>query len=190
MGRTGPVPQGLRPGGRQARLDRVHNHHRYPPQGPVPGPGECAVPVETTQEEFIRAFNHLVIEALIGTELYQNALDTASTRETLLRSLRYRLKNGDLSDRPPARVELLVEILSPWPSITYGGCRYLRPARADTIRKFRALRAYFNNNPEDIIADTVLNINVTDEQVEYVLFGLTINECRIQDGKPIRAVTL
>ena len=159
-------------------------------RGLFPDPESALYLCDATQEDFVRAFNVLIIEALVGTELHQNVLDTASTRETLLKSLRYRLGNGELSDTPPARVELLVELLSPWPNVTYGGCRFLRTARADTIRKFKAMRAYFDNNPDDIIAYTILNVDVTDLQKEYVLFGLTAMDCRVQGGKPIRAAPL
>ena len=48
--------------------------------------------------------------------LHPDALSRAQTREDLLGSLRYRRTNRDLSDRPPTRVELLIEILS-WKSL-------------------------------------------------------------------------
>ena len=60
-----------------------------------------------TQAEFVQGLNALVLEFLTGTKLHPDALRRAQTREDLLGSLRYRRTNGDLSERPPTRVELL-----------------------------------------------------------------------------------
>ena len=89
------------------------------------------------QAEFVQGFSVFILESLVGTEPHPTVLSQARTREELLRSLRYRRSSGALSERPPARVELLEEMLSPWASVTYGGCRYLRVARAETISQSR-----------------------------------------------------
>ena len=75
-----------------------------------------------TQAEFVQGFSVFVLESLVGTEPHPTALSQARTREELLRSLRYRRSCGTLSERPPTRMELLEEMLSPWASVTYGGC--------------------------------------------------------------------
>lgn len=82
------------------------------------------------------AFSTQILESLAGTEIPPNSFKTAQTREELARCIHYRMTSGNLSDRPPVRMELLINILSPWASISHGGCRYLRRARAEALRKF------------------------------------------------------
>ena len=82
--------------------------------------------------EFVQGFSTFILESLVGTELHPTDINRARTREELLQCLRYRRSTGTLSERPPVRVKLLEELLSPWASITYGGCRYLRVARTET----------------------------------------------------------
>ena len=105
-----------------------------------------------------------ILESLIGTESHPDALSRAQSREDLLNSLRYRRSCGTLSDRPQTRVELLTEILSPWATITYGGCRFLRVARAETVRKIRAVNDYYAAHCHDNLAETILNIEVSRNQ--------------------------
>ena len=49
-------------------------------------------------------------------------------------------------------MKLLEELLSPWASISYGGCRYLRVARAETVRKIRAVGDYYKTHKEELAA--------------------------------------
>ena len=104
-----------------------------------PDPESALYLTGLTQTEFVQGFSTFILESLVGTELHPTEINRARTREELLRCLRYRRSSGTLSERPPARVELLEEMLSPWASVTYGGCRYLRVARAETVRKIRAV---------------------------------------------------
>ena len=126
---------------------------------------------------------------MIGTEAHANALSRAQTREDLLNSLRYRRLSGTLSKKPPSRVELLEEILSPWASISYGGCRFLRVARAETVRKLRAVN-YYAEHCNDNLADTILNVEILKKQEEYVLFHLTMEESLFQPWSVVRAIPL
>ena len=63
-------------------------------------------------------------------------------------------------------------MLSPWATISYGGCRFLRVARAETVRKIRAVNKYYAEHCDDNLADTVLNVEISSDQEEYVLFRL------------------
>ena len=116
----------------------------------------------------------------MGTEAHSTTLSRAQTREDLLNSVRYRRSSGTLSERPPSRVELREKMLSPWASISYGGCRFLRVARAETIRKLRAINSYYAEHRDDNLANTVLNVEVSREQEDYVLFYLTMEDCMFQ----------
>ena len=90
-----------------------------------PDPESALYLTGLNQAEFVQGFSTFIL----------HHISQARTREELLRCLRYRRSSGTLSEGPPARVELLEEMLSPWASVTYGVCRYLRVARAETVRK-------------------------------------------------------
>ena len=143
-----------------------------------------------TQAEFVQWLNALILEFLFGIELHPDSLRRAQTREDLLGSLRYRKTNGDLSARPPTRVELLTEILFPWSSISYGGCRFLRVARAETVGKFRAIYNYYVKYSAENLAESILNVDISQDQEDYVLFNLTMEQYRFQPQAPCTAVPL
>ena len=126
----------------------------------------------------------------MGTEAHSTTLSRTQTREDLLSSLRYRRSSGTLSEKPPSRVELLMKILSPWASISYGGCRFLRVARAETVRKLRAINNYYAEHCDDNLVNTVLNVEISREQEEYVLFHLTMEDCLFQPRSVVRATPL
>ena len=65
-------------------------------------------------------------------------------------------------------MELLEEMLSPWASVTYRGCRYLRVARAETVRKLRAVNDYYKVHKEEKLAASILDVEISPEQVDYV----------------------
>ena len=90
----------------------------------------------------------------------------------------------------PARVELLEEMLSPWASVTYGGCRYLRVARAETVRKIRAVSSYYKVHKEEKLAGSILDVEISPEQVDYVLFYLSMEQCMFQPRSVIKAIPL
>ena len=88
-------------------------------------------------------FNALIQEALVGTEIQTEGLASALTREAVARGICYRGKDGTLALSPPGRVMMLTKLVSPWVNITYGGCRYLREARLETLQKYSVLHEYF-----------------------------------------------
>ena len=62
----------------------------------------------------------------------------------------------------------LVELVSPWANITYGGCRYLREARLEALHNYSVLHEYFKELNHHSIFDRVLD----PQDEEYVLMGL------------------
>ena len=78
----------------------------------------------------------MILESLAGTEIHPDSFKTAQTKEELTRCICYRTTSGNLSNLPPVRMVLLINILSPWANITHRGCMYLQIARAETLRKF------------------------------------------------------
>ena len=89
----------------------------------------------------------------MGTEIQTTGLASARTREAVARGIRYRRKDRTLALSPPGRVMMLTELVSPWANITYRGCRYLREARMETLRKYSVLHEYFKelNQPPFLI---------------------------------------
>ena len=87
-------------------------------------------------------------------------------------------------------MELLEEMLSPWASITYGGCRYLRVARAETVRKLRAVNAYYKVHKEEELGSSILDVEISLEQVDYILFYLSMEQCMFQLRSVIKAIPL
>ena len=108
----------------------------------------------------------------MGTEIQTGGLSSARTREAVARGICYRRKDGTLALSPPSRVMMLIEFVSSWANITYGGCRYLGEARLETLRKYSVLHEYFKELDQPSIFDPVLD----PEDEEYVLMGLLRDE--------------
>ena len=54
-------------------------------------------------------------------------------------SLRFRTETGSLSDRSPDRVKMVIQLVGDWPTISFGGCRYLHQARYWFTRQHQLL---------------------------------------------------
>ena len=93
-----------------------------------PDPDAILFLTHVNQKEFVAEFNAIIQEALVGTEIQTGSLSSARTREAVGSCIRYRRRNGTLALSPPSRVMKLIELVSPWANVTYGGCRYLREA--------------------------------------------------------------
>ena len=127
-------------------------------------------------------FNALLQESLVGTEILTGSLVSACIREAVARGIRYRKKDETLALSPPGRVMMLMGLVSPWANITYGGCRYLREARVETLRKYSVLHEYFGELDQPSIFDRSLD----PEDEEYVLMSLNREECTPDSGTPTR----
>ena len=66
-----------------------------------------------------------------------------------------------------------MSLFSPWANITYGGSRYLRQARGETLRKYEILHNYFKERNQQSIFDRTLG-----QDDKYVLLGFTREECK------------
>ena len=58
-------------------------------------------------------------------------------------------------------MELLEEILYPWASITYEDCPYLCVAKAETVRKLRAINAFYKGHRDDDLGTTILDVEIS-----------------------------
>ena len=171
-------------------MDYLDNCSGMLTAGYLSGPRVCVISDRDHPGRVRSGFSVFVLESLMGTEFHPTTFNKAQTREELLNSPRYRRSSGTLSERPPSRVELLEKLLSPWASISYGGCRYLRVARAETIRKIRAINTYYTGHGDDDLGTTVLNAEISTEQEDYVLFYLTVEDCMLQPRSTVKAIPL
>ena len=74
-------------------------------------------------------FASWVADTLQNVELNPRASVAAKSRTELLYSLRFRRRNNTMADSPPARVVVFSQLLGQWPSVTFGGPRYLHQVR-------------------------------------------------------------
>ena len=78
-----------------------------------------------------------------------------------------------MAPSPPSRVMQLIKLVSHWANVTCEGCRYLREARLETLRKYSVLHEYFKDVNQPSIFDRVLN----QKDEDYVLMGLSRKDC-------------
>ena len=107
-----------------------------------PDPDSVLFLTRATQKDFVAEFNTIIQEALVGTEIQTGSLSSARTRYAVASCIRYRRRDRTLAPSPPGRVMKLIELVSPWANITYGGCRYLREDRMETHRKYSVLQEF------------------------------------------------
>ena len=158
---------------RETLLDHLKCAGRLSAPGYLPRPGGSPVPDRGWTEGAHRGVQHPVV-GIPGRDRDSDG-PTSVGKEQRGCGKVYSLQDGHwtLSIGPPSRVEVLIRLFSPWPSVTYGGCRYLRQARAETLWKYEVLPAFTRTREQQSIFDRPLQ----EEDKEYVLMGLTIEEC-------------
>ena len=85
-------------------------------------------------------FCNWIVDVLVDTEVCMEVLPHVKSRVSLLSSLRYRNKQGVLSERPPSRVDIFAMVVGPWPSIVFGGPRYLHQVRRHFLIQCQVLK--------------------------------------------------
>ena len=81
---------------------------------------------------------------------------------------------------------MLMGLVSPSANITYGGCRYLREARSETLRKYSVLHEYFG----ELNQSSIFNRSLSPEDEEYVLMSLSREECTPNSGAAYEPVAI
>ena len=113
-----------------------------------PDPEVVCLITNRDQYEFSLWFSGLLIGTLKGLEIDHDSYTAARTRVDLLMCLRVREpsldldvqtldgmqclpynKPGKLRADPPERIKLLAKAIPPWPTVTFGGARYLHSTR-------------------------------------------------------------
>ena len=131
-------------------------------------------------------FNALLQEVLVGTELLMDEVKTAETREAVVGAIRCRKSNGTLANAPPSRVMILTDLMSKWANVTYSGCRYLREAPAETLRKYSVLHEYLREQGQESIFERSLG----EEEESYVLLHLTMDQCTPDRRAPYQPLAI
>ena len=110
---------------------------------------------------------------MAGTEINTDPILSAQSRKDVTHCIRYRMQTGAISSGPPSRVEVLIKLYSPWSTISFRGCRYLRQACAETLRKYEVLHEYVASRD----SESMFNRALVEEDRQYVLLGLTSGDC-------------
>ena len=112
-----------------------------------------------------------VVLSLEAVEFHQGSEELAETREDMIRSLRKRDGRGKLCESSPPFINLWLEILGSWPSVTSGGCRFLFQCREWFLVQIRVLaRARIRWSQERVLKFP------TAADLEYSRFGLSLDQ--------------
>ena len=121
--------------------------------------------------EFMRWFSKWITESLRGLEVDHNALSQAVCRRSVVGALRFRHQDGSRADHPPSRLLDFATLLGSWPSVTFGGPRYLHQARKHFVFQCRVLASMPLSGCDQIVPE---ELSVTQEtSATYSLSGLS-----------------
>ena len=118
--------------------------------------------------EFMSWFCAWTLVSLQNVEVVPSVLSQATTRAEAIDALRIRLSDGTLSDAPPSRVLLFQKLLGDWPTVVFGGCRYLHQARYWWWQQVRILE---ESKPPGW-KEKIMPYEVDDEMREAATFGI------------------
>ena len=93
-------------------------------------------------DQWVRWFNLLVRDALVGVSIDDRALSGAiasGSRSQLMETLRVRDLEGCISLEAPTRIKFLAGLVV-WPALTMGGPRYLHCVRSKYLAQFSVLQ--------------------------------------------------
>ena len=100
-------------------------------------------------------------------EIDYRALERSKTRTESMRSLRFRTETGSLSDKSPDRVEIVVKLVGDWPTISFGGCRYLHQARHWFTKQYQLLTSL-----SEVEGMNLFNEQLSTGATRYLTFGI------------------
>ena len=121
--------------------------------------------VRSSGYDFMQWFAAWIFLSLCNVEVKPDVLPNARDRSELLQALRVRMEDGSLSDSPPSRIELIGSLMGSWPTVTFGGCRFLHQARWWWWHQVRILK-------ESNCVELVMPYPVTDEMREAATYGI------------------
>ena len=92
------------------------------------------------QTDYISWFCVWIGQTLQNSAVFSPAVSVSVTRSDLLASLRYRTHRGLLSATPSDKVNLVIDLLPHWPTLTEGGPRFLQPVRERYLSQYQLLQ--------------------------------------------------
>ena len=108
-----------------------------------PDPDVVCKMSKCTQDVWATWFYHWIRDTLVGTVLSPEDTEKAAKtggRKELMLSIKYRNRHAHVSDRAPARIRLIADLVC-WPTLTQGGARYLHPVRQMYLSQYQVLKA-------------------------------------------------
>ena len=121
------------------------------------------------QLDVIRWFLRMVVESLSGLEVHPAAVKQAVSRADLVRCIRTRVGSSKLSSGHPPQMQMFLEMLGQWPSITCGGCRFLIQARMWFCEQMEVLVRYGVGAGCDLL---IRKVNEGDRK--YAVYGVSM----------------
>ena len=101
------------------------------------------------QWQWVTWFYEWILKSLEGVEVKEQDPRDALTRSQMICSLRYQDERSMLSKIPPPWIILWSRMVGSWPSIAFGGCRFVLQARIwfeEQLRMLQRARIMWNNN--------------------------------------------
>ena len=122
------------------------------------------------QYPVVKWFMRLLCSSLESAEIHTEDIKAASSRQELIRTLRFRYsEDSELREIPTRRIEMWANMIGGWPSITRGSCRYLLQARAkflSIVTIWRQERIVGLSGEGDIVPE------ISEDVKSYSAFGI------------------
>ena len=117
--------------------------------------------------DFGRWFSSWLNNSIVGCEVDNDALKNAVTREDLIRSIRYRHRDGVRSRQAPSRILVFCKMLGFWPSVMFGGPRFLHNVRRHFIKQCDVL-----TKSDAFGWSTIMPYEITPEMCEAATYAV------------------
>ena len=170
-----------------------------------PDPEVVCLLTNRDQVEFSLWFSGLLINTLKGLEIDHDCYAAARTREELLMCLRVREplpdsdvqaldglqcvpyhKPGKLRSDPPERIKLLAKAIPPWPSVTFGGARYLHSVRFFALEQREVFSSELFPDPES--SNIWRNVQIDKIQFNLITYCQELKVIHPTCGSSVRCL--
>ena len=132
-----------------------------------PDPDVICRQLRSFQFESCRWICDLLLLSSLDKEVFPGDSRNAMSREELIRAIKERSPRGELSAAHPRLIDLWVQLIGRWPSLTSGGPRYILQVRLHFIHQVKVIL------DQDIVwNDKVYVRPLDDDDLFYVLFGI------------------
>ena len=128
-----------------------------------PDPDICCLLSDCTQNDFVWWLCKVVVLDISGLRGNPDSAADASDRKWLTLSI---TKSDGTT---PTGIAVWAKLLGKWPTITYGGCRYLHQARAEHVKAFQLFKAN-----AVFMSKQMFSMEITDDVVKMATFGMHI----------------